>query len=1011
MKPGNQSGGTEALKGRTSRVPGARVRPGRRGSDTRSRYPWNCCAFLVVFIFCLSVALPGQQSTKQISYDGQHVSSVDLVARPSIDVAAFRPLVAQRPDQPYSRALVQQTISRLDATGQFSKVEVEVKPGAKGLQVTFVMEPAFYIGMIYFPGASKAFSYPRLLQTVDYPAEDPYEASRVKQGLARLQGFLLENGYFRASATDEVKLDRQKGLANVVYHVRLDRLARFGAVDVTGPPPQEAVRLKSALHSFRARLFGAYLKAGKRYDPRRIQEATRFLQRYLGGQNYLASRIRLLKPHYDPETNRADLTFQVDPGPTVLVKVVGARISKRTLHKLIPIYEEASFDQDLVEEGERNLVSYFQSKGYFDVKVNPQTSDRPSDISLIYNVTKGNRHRVISIRIAGNHHFEEDDLMDQVAVKKARFFSRGKFSEDLLRRSVKDLTAYYQDAGFASVSVQPKVVDREPTIYVTFEIDEGPQTLVDSLHVAGNKTQPVSALAPDGLSIQPGKPYSPAALTRDRNQIVATYLDLGYLNADFKSSVSQVPNKAHRVAVTYAIDEGPRAHISQVTYLPPEHTRQSFIERNVDLSPGAPLSEGKILESESKLYNLGVFDWASVAPRRPITDQHQEDVLVKAHDAKRNSIVYGIGFESTPRSGTVSSGIIALPGLPAVALPSSFRVLQKNLISPDASVEYTRRDMRGRAETASIATLLSRLDQRASFTYGEPQFRGLAWSALWSLSAERTTQNPLFTARLGLASFQLERTLDAAKTRRVQLRYSLQRTSLADLLIQGFVPREDQSIQLSTLSVGYIRDTRDKPLDAHRGVFETLDFGITPELIGSSDSFARIFGQTTRYWQLKPWMVWANSIRAGTVKSFAGSHVPLSERFFSGGADSLRGFPLNGAGPQAVAVLCTKENDPSTCTAKVRVPTGGHELFIFNSEGRFPLPLKKGLGGVVFYDGGNVYEHISVKRFFSDYSNTVGVGLRYDTPVGPIRVDIGRNLNPVPGLKSTQIFITLGQSF
>ena len=114
---------------------------------------------------------------------------------------------------------------------------------------------------------------------------------------------------------------------------------------------------------------------------------------------------------------------------------------------------------------------------------------------------------------------------------------------------------------------------------------------------------------------------------------------------------------------------------------------------------------------------------------------------------------------------------------------------------------------------------------------------------------------------------------------------------------------------------------------------------------------------------------------------------------------------------KGTAALCTEENDPSTCTAQIRVPVGGQQLFIFNSEGRFPIPLKKGLGGVVFYDGGNVYDRIDFSRFFNDYSNTVGFGLRYQTPVGPVRIDIGRNLNPVTGLKSTQIFVTLGQSF
>jgi outer membrane protein assembly factor BamA len=139
--------------------------------------------------------------------------------------------------------------------------------------------------------------------------------------------------------------------------------------------------------------------------------------------------------------------------------------------------------------------------------------------------------------------------------------------------------------------------------------------------------------------------------------------------------------------------------------------------------------------------------------------------------------------------------------------------------------------------------------------------------------------------------------------------------------------------------------------------------------------------------------------------------VPISEQFFSGGADSLRGFALNGAGPQEVATLCTKANDPTTCMTTITAPAGGHELFIVNTEGRFPLPIYKGLGGVLFYDGGNAYRTIGFSHFFSDYSNTLGVGLRYQTPVGPIRIDVGHNMNPVPGLKSTLLFITLGQSF
>ncbi|MGH9398283.1 MAG: POTRA domain-containing protein [Terriglobia bacterium] len=982
-------------------------------------------ALLIVFAHT-----PGgraQQSMPGEYYEGQTVVAVDVVASPTVDLKTLRPLVQQKANAPYSKAKIQATIAAFMSTGKFTKVDVQVQPEADGLHMTFILQPAYYIGLITFPGAADQFAYPRLLQVVNYPAEEPYDEQRARQGVPALLRFFAQHGYFLARVRPETQLDPSHRLASIIYHVTLNKHARIGRIEIIGPPPAEAARIRGALHSFHARLKGGDLKPGKPYYPTRIQSAVSTIQDYLGNHGWLASRVTVGKPQYNPRDNQAALNFHVVLGPKVEIRVTGAKIGGKTLKQLVPIYEEKSFDQDLVEEGERNIVSYFQSKGYFDVKVDPQIKTTPSEIVLDYLVHRGNRHTVISVRIKGNHHFEEDDLMSNVLIQKAHFFSHGKFSNDLLNQSVKNLESVYHNAGFEGVKVEPKVVDLEPKIEVTFQIAEGPQTIVNTLSVEGLKAESLATLAPHGLRLRPGQPYSPSEITHDRSRIVASYLNLGYLNASFQATVKPLSENSHRVDVTYLIHEGVQARISGVEILGEQQTRRQFIQSNLTVKPGAPLSEGKMLGSESALYDLGIFDWASVDPVRPLAGQTadavnvnppaadagpvKDDVLVRVHEAKRNSISYGFGFQLTPRSGSLSTGIIALPGLPIIELPPSFRVIEKNYISPLGSVEYSRLNMRGRGETAAVSTLLSRLDQRAEITYSDPEFRGLDWSSLFTVSAERTTQNPLFTARFGQASYQLDRALNAAKTEHLQFRYSFQRTSLTNLLIHGFVSPEDQSIHSSTLAASFIRDTRDKPLDAHRGVYQTLNFGVTPTALGSSDSFARFFGQAAVYHQVKPWMVLADSVRLGMEEPFGGSHIPLSERFFSGGADSLRGFPINGAGPQTTATLCSQLNDPKSCTAKIHVPVGGPQLFILNSEARFPIPIMKELGGVIFYDGGNVYDHVGFSRFFSQYSNTVGFGLRYNTPVGPIRVDIGRNLSPIPGNKAIQIFFTLGQSF
>jgi outer membrane protein insertion porin family len=253
--------------------------------------------------------------------------------------------------------------------------------------------------------------------------------------------------------------------------------------------------------------------------------------------------------------------------------------------------------------------------------------------------------------------------------------------------------------------------------------------------------------------------------------------------------------------------------------------------------------------------------------------------------------------------------------------------------------------------------------------------------------------------------------LDRRHTKKVVAGYSYQSTDLSNIIIPELVLPQDQHVKLSSFYVQYFRDTRDNPLDAHHGMYQSFNFRISPAAIGSSSNVIRFFGQTSFYKPVKSWLTWANNFRLGLTSGFGTQdYVPLSERFFSGGPDSLRGFPINGAGPQRPVPVCSNPADPSTCTL-ISVADGGLMLAIFNSEARFPMHLIDNLGGVIFYDGGNVYSNINAHQFINNYSNSIGFGFRYNTKVGPIRLDIGRNLNPLPGVKATQYFVTLGQSF
>jgi outer membrane protein assembly factor BamA len=739
------------------------------------------------------------------------------------------------------------------------------------------------------------------------------------------------------------------------------------------------------------------------------------------GQRRLASKVRLDHANYHPETNRADVIINAQPGPLVKIGIQGAKLSRmpflrtRRMKRLIPIYAEGSVDPDLVEEGRQNLIDFFQSKGYFNVKVTTDFQEQPSLIDLVYKITPGRKHTVESIAFRGNTHFDASDLKPQVLVKKHRILvSRGKFSNKLLRKSVNAITAFYRDHGYEDVKVEPEVVSHEPRLYITFLITEGPQTVVNNLTLHGNTRMSWSELAPlDGFELRPGLPFSPKALTSDRAHILAKYLDHGFLNADLTAKVTKVAD--NQVDVVYNIIEAQQVRTQQVITLGGQHTREALIQRMARITPETPLSAGALLGAEARLQDTGVFDWTDATPRRPITDQTNEDVLLKVHESKRNEITYGFGLEITKRGGNVPSGTIALPGLPPITsgVPN-FTANEQTFVSPRGSFEFNRYNIRGLAETFSVSALLARLDQRGVATYTNPHFRLSDWSSLWSASIERTTENPTFEARLANGTWQLEKPLNKDKTRRIQVSYSYSWTVVSNLLIPGLVLPQDERVRLSALSTTWIRDTRDKPLDPSKGFYQTLNFQIAPKAIGSNFNLARFLGQASYYQPLGS-TVWANRVMLGLVDGFAGSIVPTSELFFSGGETTLRGFPIDGAGPQRIVPACVNPSVPSTCV-NLTVPVGGRQLFIFNSEYRFPLGINlpiigNRLRGAVFYDGGNVYSTIGVSHFIENFSNTVGVGLRYPTPVGPVRFDFAHNLDAVRGTSPNQYFFSLGEAF
>src|SRR5262249_18090150 len=279
----------------------------------------------------------------------------------------------------------------------------------------------------------------------------------------------------------------------------------------------------------------------------------------------------------------------------------------------------------------------------------------------------------------GNNHFEDDELEQHVHVEKADLFSKGSYNES----SISTLQAFYQSKGFNQVTVIPQFNTKDGDVSVTFVVNEGRQDTVGSFRVEGNSSVALNQLAPGGLRLGSGQPYAQKSIDDDRNKIISYYLEHGYLTASFNATAQASSDDPHKFDVVYNVHEGPEVKTSNVVTVGNEITQEALVaKRTRRLQVGQPLTEREILESENRLFATGLFEWAEVNPRRQITSQEQEDVIVKLHESKRNTILYGFGYEVVSKGGSVPNGTVALPGLPSVEFPSTFKTNQQRVQGP-----------------------------------------------------------------------------------------------------------------------------------------------------------------------------------------------------------------------------------------------------------------------------------------------------------------------------------------
>ncbi len=903
----------------------------------------------------------------------QRVVGVRIVTESGKVLAENPAGLAVEAGQGYESGAVRDALKALFRSGRYADIRAELENVAGGVRLDFVVRENFYINAVRVEGLREPPGEGRALAALRLGLGEAFREGEMSAALARLNELLREEGFYEASLEYKLSPNETTRQMDVRVGVTPGIRARIGEVTFRGYEEGSVERLQSK----------SRLRAGKELTTARLERAGDRLRKYLSGRGHLGARVGIRRGEYDAANNRVALEVEISAGPTVRVEVTGTKISGGTLRKLLPIYQEGAVDEDLLQEGRRKIRDHLEREGYFDSQVSFErqtngNADRHEQV-IIYRVERGPRRRLAGIEIEGNQYFSTETIRSRLRIQPASLTSRGRFRRILLREEEDSLRDLYFTNGFRQAAVNAELTEEENgDLRVRFSIEEGAQTLVESLRLEGNV-----ALGEDLLlgviDYRAGQPYSEANVGSDRDNLLAVYFNSGYPEARFEYETTAA-GKPHRMQVVYRIQEGRQFRVKSVLTGGIEETKEFIVGREVQMQPGEPLREGDVLETQRRLYNLGIFNRVAIAPQNPAGSETEKTMIVLVEEARRWTLGLGGGLEFQRLGGgadPVGGGVRA---------------------SPRGLVELSRGNFTGRAHTLAFKARASALQGRALVSYTAPNFFGRRdWSLLLTGLGDNTRDVRTFTSTRYEASVQLAQ-LWSARTS-LLYRYSFRRVKAESLKISASqVPLFSQPTKISGFGATWIRERRDNPADAALGNFNNLDGSVAAKALGSGAGFVRLFFQNSTFHPIGRELLFARSVRIGIQEPMGDTltaEIPLPERFFAGGGSSLRGFGLNQAGPR----------DPQT-----GFPVGGQALLVFNQELRFPMRLpwlENRLGGAVFYDAGNVYSRASeitlrnkptaaqtLSGELNYFSHTIGIGFRYGTPIGPVRLDLGYQLNP-----------------
>ena len=984
----------------------------------RRRGTWAARAGAVAALLAALVApSAAAQTTPGAPFAGLTVTTVRLEEEGrTLSEAGLLDLVETPPGQPLSLLRVRDSIAHLFGLGRFQDVQVDAALEGDGVALVYRLVPLRAVARVEFQGDT-GLSKGRLRDALAERFGGSPPIGRADAAARALEELYVSFGYTRARVTPSAITAGDGRQTVLVFDVVAGPRARLGAITVAGQTLIAETGLLDRLD----------LRTGGYYDRGRLDERlARYVTDLRARGYYEASATHDSVVRDDGATIALSLT--VEAGPLVSLSFAGDPLPPDRQQDLVPVEREGSVDEDLLEDSDRRIERYLLEEGHWRAQVSHRRTQADDRLDVVFTVRRGPRYLVSSVELAGNDGVPESELRPLV-----RFGKGDPFVVSRLDADVAAIARYYRSLGYAQVAVSTTVEETSidtasgpPAAQVTVRllIDEGPRTLVARVEIEGHDAMPADELRAR-LQSKPGEPFSELRAVADRDALARLYANRGYQSATVQVD-RRFDEDETSVDLIFVLQEGAQSVVDHLIVVGNSRTSTDTILRELPLGPGDPIGFDDLIDAQRRLAALGLFRRVTVSQLEHGSGTRR-DLLVTVEEAPATTVGYGGGVEAGRRLRPGQGGGPAEERI-EFAPRGFFEIGRRNLWGKNRSVNlYTRISVR-RSDNVEHPEQsgLGFNEYRVVGSYREPRAFGTDADLLVNTFFEQAVRTSFNFNRKGVTA-EVSKQVDPPL--RLVGRYAFGYTRLFDerlnpedqLLIDRLFPQ----VRLSTFSSSLVHDTRDDPIDPAAGGWVALDGELSLRSLGSRVGYAKTYLQGFVYRRVsRPRrIVLALGARLGLATGFErdvevtdanGNPVlgpdgrplvtvvkdlPASERFFTGGDTTARGFAIDRLGT------------PDTIDQN-GFPKGGNGLVLFNAELR--APLWRSLGVVGFIDAGNVFARAGSLNL-GEMRGNVGFGLRYQSPIGPLRVDLGFKLDRrvVAGRREplTALHISFGQAF